>query len=220
MDIKKTGILKHNRILITAGPTWVPIDSVRVISNTATGETGIILAQELIRLGARVTLLLGPGEYSYLNKKISLIRFRFFDELLSRIKKELKSKKYDIVIHSAAVSDYRSAIEYANKIKSGKNSLKLNLVPTLKIIDLIKKFDPGIFAVGFKFEPKAKKGLLIKISKGLLSRSNLDLAVGNSANKKYEAYIVGKCGYSGPFLNKTELAKRLVETIGDALCRN
>lgn len=209
---------KNKKILITAGPTWVPIDSVRVISNIATGQTGILLAQSLQHLGARVTLLLGPGECFGLSDKIKLIRFKFFAELSNIIKKELNSQNYDIVIHSAAVSDYIPAKKYANKVKSGKRAWSLNLVPTPKIIDQIKKIDNTVFLVGFKFEPAANKRILIKKTKSLISCSNLDLAVGNSINKdRYEAYIVRDNLVRGPFLSKKKVAGKLIEVIGDNL---
>ncbi|MBU1999188.1 MAG: phosphopantothenoylcysteine decarboxylase, partial [Candidatus Omnitrophica bacterium] len=68
--------LKNKKILITAGPTWVPVDDVRVISNSASGETGILLAKRLSGQGAKVTLLLGPiGNYNP-DKKIKLVLFR------------------------------------------------------------------------------------------------------------------------------------------------
>ncbi len=54
--------LNGKRILITAGPTWVPIDNVRVISNIATGTTGVLLAWQTSAQGAKVTLVLGPCE--------------------------------------------------------------------------------------------------------------------------------------------------------------
>ena len=63
--------LKNKRILITAGPTWVAIDSVRVISNIATGETGILLAKRLSLQGAKVTLALGPSCCAYASGKIN-----------------------------------------------------------------------------------------------------------------------------------------------------
>jgi phosphopantothenoylcysteine decarboxylase/phosphopantothenate--cysteine ligase len=83
----------NKRILITAGPTWVPIDSVRVISNIATGETGILLAQEAVRRGFGVTLLLGPCDCCCIGQGFKVVRFRFFDELRQRLKEELSSKK-------------------------------------------------------------------------------------------------------------------------------
>ena len=95
---------KNKHILITAGPTWVPIDSVRVISNIATGQTGISLANQFSSLGAKVTLLLGPQANSIqINNDIKVINFKFFDELKQLLAKELKSKQLDLIIHSAAV---------------------------------------------------------------------------------------------------------------------
>jgi phosphopantothenoylcysteine decarboxylase/phosphopantothenate--cysteine ligase len=210
--------LRNKRILITAGPTWVPIDKVRVISNVASGETGIILAQELIRSGARVTLLLGPSGVCCLDKRIRLLRFRFFDELKNKITRELRWHKYDVVIHSAAVSDYRPSLVFAQKVKSDKKIWQLNLVPTVKIIDLIKKIDPSVFLAGFKFEPGAGKNLLIKRARGLIKRAGLDLAVANSVNRnQYRAYIISRHGICGPLRNKASLAKGLLSAIGENL---
>lgn len=206
--------LKNKRILITAGPTWVSIDKVRVISNIATGKTGVLLAERLQNLGAEVTLLFGPTEAYGLSKKIRLIRFKFFDELKEIIKKELGQKKYDIVIQTAAVSDYKPIKAYSHKIKSGIKSWQLNLVPTEKIIDLIKKIDHSIFLVGFKFEPEIEKHKLIENTKILIRRSNLDLAVANTINKnRYEAYIINKNKIYGTFQNRKVLTIRLIKVI-------
>ena len=70
-------VLKNKNILITAGPTWVPIDRVRVISNIATGKTGILLAKSANKLGAKVTLVLGPVGEVGLEKEINVKRFYF-----------------------------------------------------------------------------------------------------------------------------------------------
>ncbi len=214
--------LKNKRILITAGPTWVPIDKVRVISNIATGQTGILLGEELCRLGAKVTILLGPVETCCLNKKIKLLRFSFFDELKNTIIQELKYKKYDIVIHSAAVSDYKPEKVYAGKIKSGVKNLKLSLAPTEKIINLIKRIDNSLILVGFKFEPQAGKAVLIKKTKELILQANLDLAVANTVNKnKYSAYILDNYNRSyGPVFNKKGLVRKLADLLGGDLWKN
>ena len=98
------------KVLITAGPTWVAIDKVRVISNIASGETGILLADKLSEQGAKVTLVLGPGndKNGIQNSRIKIIRFSFFEELRQALKKELKASRYDFIIHSAAVSGFRA----------------------------------------------------------------------------------------------------------------
>lgn len=221
MAIKKTQYIQRNtqylkgkKILITAGPTWVPIDRVRVISNIASGETGILLALGLQRLGAKVTLLLGPAKARCLNKKIKLISFKLFDELKKIVIAELKSKTYDIVIHSAAVSDYRPQKIYSQKVKAGIKNWRLNLVPTEKIIDLIKKIDRSIFLVGFKFEPEVGKYKLIESAKKLMIHSNLDLAVANTVKKnRYLAYIIEQNRICGPFSNKHDLAEMLINKL-------
>ena len=209
-------VIKNKRILITAGPTWVAIDSVRVISNIATGETGILLAEKLKSLGANVTLLLGAVQNCCLDKKIRLIRFKFFDELKNAVIKELRSKKYDIVIHSAAVSDYRPLKTYTQKVKSSRAIWKLNLVPTIKIIDLIKRIDRSLFLVGFKFEPRVSKGILIKRAKALMRKAHLDFAVANTIDKnQYRAYIINHNKIHGPLFDRGHLAKKLIEIIAD-----
>lgn len=206
--------LKNKKILITAGPTWVPIDDVRVISNTATGKTGILLAERLQRLGAKVTLLLGPSNDCCLSDKIRLIHFRFFDELKDKIIQEVKYKKYDIVIHTCAVSDYKPIKNYKGKISSHKKGILLRLKPTLKIINLIKKINRSLFLVGFKFEPEATKQRLVKAAKALLKSTPCDLVIGNTLSKgNYRAYIVGERDISGPITDRKSLVERLIKQL-------
>ena len=202
--------LNGKRILITAGPTWVPIDTVRVISNTASGKTGILLAKALAKLDAKVTLLLGPVGSYHIDKNIKVIDFNFFEELNSLIKSELRSKRYDIVIHSAAVSDYTPLSKVRKKISSNAKILSLTLKQTPKIINSLRKLSPGSFLVGFKFEPQAVKSILIKEARSLIRRAKLNIAVANSARKdKYAAYLVDLNKAHGPFSTKDALVKGL-----------
>jgi len=206
--------LKNKRILITAGPTWVPIDSVRVISNTATGKTGILLAERLAKLGAKVDLLLGPGNSVGQNKGVKVIPFKFFDELSNLIKKELGLCRYDIIIQSAAISDYKPSSPKLRKISSKYKVLKLTLIPAPKIIDSLRNLSPRSFLIGFKFEPDKKGDKLINEGKGLLKRSRLDLVVANTfKDKHYQAYLVGKNKISGPIPTKEEMCSGLIRAI-------
>ncbi len=217
----KPRTLSGKRVLITAGPTWVSIDKVRVISNTASGETGILLAEKLKDSGAKVTLLLGPVESCCLDKKIKLIRFKFFEELEKLMRLELKRKKYDIIIHSAAVSDYKPLRYFNSKISSGLESWQLKLKATPKIIDSLKKLSPSSLVVGFKFEPKVNKQLLKKKAKKLLHRANLDIVVANSiTDNHYLAYVIDKENISMELANKKVMSCKLIDIIGGCLCRN
>ncbi len=183
--------LKNKKILITAGPTWVAIDKVRVISNIASGKTGFLLSQELEKQGARVTLVLGPvGHYCRL-KGIRVIDYRYFEELAGILSKEVKSGKYDILIHAAAVSDFCPANNYGAKISSLKKSFNLKLVAGPKLIEEIKKADPDIFLVGFKLQPEASRCGLLKSARNLINNSGADLVVANTfKGKAYKAFIL------------------------------
>lgn len=193
----KSAFLKGKSILVTAGPTWVAIDRVRVITNIFSGRTGCIIAQKAKELGARVTLLLGPGRFlPSLNffKEINVLKYHYFDELFALVKKEVSLKQYDIIIHSAAIADYAPVKYHGKKISSGKKDLTIRLKPTVKIIKSIKKWDPGIFLVQFKLEVGKKDKKLIEIGYKSMSRNKADLVVVNDLDKitkyKHPAYIV------------------------------
>ena len=198
----------RKRILITAGPTWAAIDRVRVISNLASGETGFILADKFKKLGVKVTLLLGPGNFCRaVQTGIQVIRFKYFFELAQLLDKELKNKKYAAVIHTAAVADYQPKEIIHRKVSSGRRSWKINLIPTKKLINNLKIYQPDLFTVGFKFQPDVNKDKLIAKGRVLLKTANLDLVVANSnKNRGYQAYILGGLNKYGPFLNKTKMA--------------
>jgi len=206
--------LKNKRVLITAGPTWVAIDNVRVISNTASGESGILLAGKFKNQGARVTLLLGPGGACGLNRKIKVLRFMFFDQLKNLVAEELNRGRYDLVVHSAAVSDYRPAEVHPKKINSGLKCLKIDLVPTGKIINRIKGLSRGVGVIGFKFEPDAAKAVLIKKARSLMKRADLDMVVANTFKRnQYQAYILKDKMIYGPLLSKNKMADKLIKLI-------
>jgi len=205
---------KNKNILITAGPTWVAIDQVRLISNAASGQTGCSLADKLSSKGAKVTLLLGPSEVGNLNKEIKVIRFKFFDEFRNIFIKELKSKKYKTVIHTAAVSDYRPAVVSKGKIKSGKSIWSLKLIPTEKLINCVKKIDKEVKLIGFKFESGLTDKELIKKSRDLIKISGSDLVVANTQKiSGYRAYLVEKSAVSEVILSKSNLINKLINKI-------
>lgn len=207
--------LKNKHILITTGPTWVLIDKVRVISNMASGETGRLLAEHLSGKGAKVTLLSGPGSSCCcISKKIKIIPFKFFDELRTKAIHELKTGKYAAVIHAAAVSDYQPESLSSGKIKSGLKNLKINLVPTPKIIDQIKKVDPDVFLVGFKFEPGADRDKLRDNAHRLIRRTQAELVVANTVGPDgYRAYFADSQGIYGPVCDKKKMVIALSKII-------
>ena len=172
-----SSILKNKKVLITAGPTIEYIDPIRIITNQSSGKTGVLLASELISSGAKVTLVYGPGIENP-PKGAKIIKIFTSKEMFNVVKKEM-SKKFDIVIMAAAVSDYTPENTSKNKIKSTKNKIKISLKKTPKIIDQIKKYQKNIFLVGFKAETNLSKKELITLAKKKMNESSADMIVAN-----------------------------------------
>jgi len=211
--------LQGKKILITAGPTWVPIDKLRVITNIFKGTLGLVIAQKAQSMGAKVVVLLGPSpiQLSKKNKNLKIINFKFFDELLKLMKEEISSKKYDAVIHSAAVADYTPVKIYDGKIKSTKKRLVIVLKPTMKIVNLIRDWDPSIFLVKFKLEIGLSKKELIDVAYKSMIFSKADLVVANNLDhmvgNKYIGFIVDKNKMVKGFNQKEKLASALIKII-------
>ena len=173
-------VLKGKKILITAGPTVEKIDPVRVITNISTGKTGTLLASELVSAGAKVTLVYGPGTAD--PPKCKVIPVKTVTDMFNVVRKELK-KKYDIVILTAAASDY---IPKNSKTKiNSKNPLTIKLAKARKIIDFVKKWQKSVFLVGFKAETDVSKRELVTKSRRKMKESKADLMVANDIGSKY-----------------------------------
>ncbi len=205
-------MVTKKEVLITAGPTWVAIDGARIISNLSSGETGFILADKFKKLGAKVTLLLGPGNFFNQQAQITIKRFKYYSDLALLLEAELKRAKYTAVIHAAAVADYQPKSIIQGKISSQHKNLNLRLVATKKLIRGLKKYQPDLFTVGFKFEPQADRRNLLLSGRQLLEREKLNLVVANSnQGGGYQAYILTKQAKHGPFLSKAAMASALVK---------
>jgi len=167
-EIKKTvdRLLAFDRsspgksILITAGGTREPIDSVRYIGNMSSGRTASSLADELTATGHNVTWL-GARDAVRPASTSKLEFYNSFSDLASRLQTLLGSGEYDVVIHAAAVSDFSVAdVETGNgdavsvaggKLSSGSD-LVLRLKRNPKLLDRLKDWsaNPALQVIGFK----------------------------------------------------------------------
>ena len=215
MNTNKKG--KKIKVLVTAGPTWVKIDRVRVISNIFTGKTGFLIARAFRDRGFRVTLLLGPSVFCPQDKKINIIRFKYFEELRNLIVRELKDRNYKAVIHSAAISDFTPCRLYKGKISSSKGGLALKLRPAPKIIKDIRRERNDIFLVQFKLEVGKKRKDLINVACNSLVKNNADLVVANDLEDfkglSYRGYIIDKNKNVAIVRTRKGLAHKLIEIL-------
>jgi phosphopantothenoylcysteine decarboxylase/phosphopantothenate--cysteine ligase len=189
---KRRTFLDNKQILITCGPTWVAIDDMRVISNVSSGVMGQTIAKDLAQAGGQVTLLEGPVQVSLRDKGIRVVKFTFFDELRKLLFQELRQHPFDIVIHAAAVADYRPLQRQRHKVSSQLGEWQLKLVPTPKLIERIKKVSPGSFLVGFKLESISSLPVLKKATQRLRTSAGCDLVVANSLKSGYRGYILDR----------------------------
>lgn len=142
------------RVLVTAGGTREPIDAVRSITNTSTGETGYRIAEYLHREGMDVTLLTARTS-PFQSEKFNTRTYTTSDDLDRLMHEELSNRAYDDLIHSAAVSDYRvsgiAGFERTGKIQS-QESIQLTLVPNPKILRKVRAYsrNPQLRVVSFK----------------------------------------------------------------------
>lgn len=183
--LKKFGIsrvLRGKRVLLVAGPTVEYIDPIRIITNQSSGKTGVLLANEFVSAGTKVTFVYGPGPEPP-PKGVKLVTVKTSGEMQEAVRKEMRNK-FDIVILAAAISDY-TIKPSKTKIKSDLDRIILKLTKVPKIINEIKKLQKDVFLVGFKAEANLSKGELIKSAHKLIRKSGADLIVANDVGIKY-----------------------------------
>lgn len=169
---KKT--LTGKRIIITGGATAEPIDPVRILTNRASGKTGIELALEAFRRNADVTLV-HRGCMGI--QGICEIYAWSAADMTDIVLEELE-KGYDMLISAAAISDYTISPS-KDKIKSQKKDLMLALKPAPKLIQKARQKYPGLKIIGFKAETNVTEEELIRRARESMYSSGLSIVVAN-----------------------------------------
>ena len=210
-------ILNGTNVLVTAGPTYEALDPVRFIGNYSSGKMGVAVAEEFIKKGANVKLVLGPVDIN-VSKNILVEKTVSAAQMYDACMKDFNS--YDIIVMAAAVADFRPDEQAKNKIKKEENELNLHLVKTQDILQKageIKSDHQTL--VGFSLETNNEKEHALK----KLSKKNLDLIVLNSLNDAGAGFghstnkitIFDKKGneFKFPLKSKKDVATDIVNTI-------
>ncbi len=186
---------KGKKVLVTAGGTIEPIDSARVLTNKSTGKMGIALAEAYYKQGADV-LLVRAETASSTNLPIEQVTFKTAADLYEILKR--RSLEFDIFVHAAAVSDY-TVNEQTGKIDSSEK-ISLELHPSPKIINEVKKWNPHIQLIGFKAIYGIDEESMYKSVEQKFIDSEADFIVINDISRKdvgfgtdeNEVYVVSK----------------------------
>ncbi len=143
----RESVLHHKKVLITAGPTWEPIDSVRHISNPSTGKAGYHLAIEAKKRGAEVVLISGPTHLEA-PSGMNVFRVKTAEEMAKKVFEEFETA--DVMIASAAVSDFRPKEPQSLKTKKKEADLNIELGLNQDILaELGQRKKPHQILVGF-----------------------------------------------------------------------
>lgn len=212
--------LRSKKILITSGPTRAPLDAVRYITNKATGRLGALIAEEAISRGAHVTFVYGrtslvPVVRGHPHDHLSLIAVETIDDLVSVFRSEIP-RKYDAVIHPMAVLDFQPDVVRSEKTASGVEEWVVRLVPTPKVIGLVKDLAPDTFLVGFKLEVGKTPAELREISYEFLKKNRADLVIANDLREieggRHTGYFITPDGrLVKTVVGKEAIARAVVE---------
>ena len=167
------------KVLVTAGGTREPIDSVRFIGNSSSGRMGFALAQAARARGAEVTLLAANVA---LDAPAGVARHDVATaaELQSACEREFPA--CDVLLMAAAVADFRPRAPAEGKIKkSGRSSLELELEPTADVLAALAEHRrEGQTLVGFAAEHGERA---VELARGKLERKRLDALVVNDISR-------------------------------------
>ena len=173
--------LYGKKVLVTAGPTIEPIDPVRFISNPSSGKMGFAVAKAAEHRGAEVTLISGPTHLTD-PMNVTTIRVRTAGEMAKAVFAHMETA--DVIIKSAAVSDYAPQKNEAHKIKKGENELILRLQQNEDILKTVGQKKKHQVIVGFAAETKD----LAKNAIQKLNDKNLDMIAGNLVGAPHSGF--------------------------------
>ncbi|MCX6250760.1 MAG: bifunctional phosphopantothenoylcysteine decarboxylase/phosphopantothenate--cysteine ligase CoaBC [Bacteroidetes bacterium] len=210
--------LAGKNVLVTAGPTHEKIDAVRFIGNYSTGLMGFSLANEAAARGAKVTLIAGPSQHSFVNPAIIKVDVVTAEEMYKACM--AVSPDMDIIIMSAAVADFTFPDPFAGKLKKTGNKISLDLIPTKDILsELSQRKRKKQILAGFALECDNE---LIN-AKEKLKNKNLDFIILNSLNDENAGFgyptnkvtIIHKSGriINGVLKDKKDVAKDIINAI-------
>ncbi|WP_426333077.1 bifunctional phosphopantothenoylcysteine decarboxylase/phosphopantothenate--cysteine ligase CoaBC [Paenibacillus silvae] len=169
-------LLIGKKVVVTAGGTVERIDPVRYITNDSSGKMGFAIAAAARDLGADVKLVMGNTQ-AQPPEQVEVIPVQSAQDMYEAVSKEWQDA--DIVIKAAAVADYRPKEVYTEKIKKTGDTLSLELVKNIDILETLGKRKTHQYLIGFAAETQS----LEMYAREKLERKNCDLIVANDVTR-------------------------------------
>ncbi|MCP1132844.1 bifunctional phosphopantothenoylcysteine decarboxylase/phosphopantothenate--cysteine ligase CoaBC [Paenibacillus polysaccharolyticus] len=169
-------LLNGKKVVVTAGGTIERIDPVRYITNDSSGKMGFAIAAAARDLGAGVKLVMGNTQ-AQPPENVEIIPVQSAEDMYEAVSREWDGA--DIVIKAAAVADYRPKEVYMEKIKKKGDTLSLELVKNIDILETLGKRKTHQYLIGFAAETQS----LEMYAREKLERKNCDLIVANDVTR-------------------------------------
>ena len=141
--------LAGRKVLVTAGPTFEAIDTVRGITNLSSGKMGYAIAEAAAAQGADVTLISGPTALPR-PAQAHFVYVTTAADMMNAVKAHVAGSDYFFSV--AAVADYTPVAAASRKIKKSAEPMEIKLKPTEDILAYVAGLDEGPFCVGFAAE--------------------------------------------------------------------
>ncbi|MEX0992102.1 MAG: bifunctional phosphopantothenoylcysteine decarboxylase/phosphopantothenate--cysteine ligase CoaBC [Actinomycetota bacterium] len=213
--------LDGRRILVTAGPTWEPLDAVRFVGNRSSGKMGFAVAAEAAMRGADVTLVLGPGTERPPGG-VAVVPVSTAEQMREAVLDV--AERADAIVMAAAVADFRPEQPSSGKLKKEAGPPEIRLVANPDILmELGARKPDGQVLVGFAAETEQ----LEASGRAKLERKGADLMVVNEVGRAgtgfgsedNHAMIVSRSGEDTLLQtwSKRELARELCDRIAKSL---
>jgi phosphopantothenoylcysteine decarboxylase/phosphopantothenate--cysteine ligase len=220
---KAAGALDGKHVVVTAGPTYEPIDPVRYIANRSSGKQGHAIARATAAAGAKVTLVSGPVTLPD-PPGVDTVRVETARDMLVAVESALPA---DVAVFAAAVSDWHIAEAGQQKIKKGQRAPTLTLVENPDILAAVARRKSGRpkLVIGFA----AETDRVIENAKAKLTTKGCDWIVANDVSRASgimggdhnRVHLVTAAGVeSWPTQSKEAVARSLVARIVAALAKS
>ena len=207
------GPLSGKRVVVTAGGTREPVDSVRFVGNRSSGKMGLAVAREALRLGAEVTVVAANVER--VERGVEWFPVESVEEMKGAVLEHTWDA--DALIMAAAVSDFTPAERVDEKVRR-RDGLRVEFVPTADILAEARRANPHLYIIGFAAthgdpvadarEKRASKGANIIVGNDI---SGVGIGFGSEEN---EVYVVSEGEERFvPRASKTDVARAILETM-------
>ncbi|MBB3127465.1 phosphopantothenoylcysteine decarboxylase/phosphopantothenate--cysteine ligase [Paenibacillus rhizosphaerae] len=212
-SVQGQGLLRGKKVIVTSGGTVERIDPVRYITNDSSGKMGFAIAKAAKEMGADVHVVYGHTDVEP-PADVEAVKVQSAEDMYRAVLEHWED--CDLVIKAAAVADYRPKVTAASKMKKSGDTMTLELVKTVDILEELGKTKTKQFLIGFAAETNDVE----KYAQDKLKRKNADLIVANdvtaegagfrSDTNMVQVYDAGGLVEQMPVMTKDDVARRLL----------